>query len=256
MNSLFLVLLLLSFVGIIIGLIKPSVVKMKSRKQSLLVFGGSTLLFFILFGITADPVPSTSPKPETNVVQQAESPKANETEQPAQKTAEQTVQQPTPQPKTLEEKITDAINSSLGSKTNTDKQRVVGVEITKYDASMISAYKYKSGETVVYPLIKINADENLTTNLQKSTMHDEAVKIAKAVFPVDQTIGDIIIWSQLPVKDQYGNVKDDTAIIYSMSRSLFDKVNWSNFSYRDLPTLLKTEHNIDDRNNYSESIKF
>jgi hypothetical protein len=121
---------------------------------------------------------------------------------------------------------------------------------------MISAYKYKSGETVVYPLIKINADENLTTNLQKSTMHDEAVKIAKAVFSVDQTIGDIIIWSQLPVKDQYGNVKDDTAIIYSMSRSLFNKVNWGNFSYRDLPTLLKTEHNIDDRNNYSESIKF
>lgn len=256
MNSLFLVLLLLSFVGIIVGLIKPSVVKMKSRKQSLLVFGGSTVLFFILFGITADPIPATSPKPETKVVQQAESPKANETEQPAPKMAEQTVQQPTPQPKTLEEKITDAINTSLGSKTNTDKQRVVGVEITKYDASMISAYKYKSGETVVYPLIKINADENLTTNLQKSTMNDEAVKIAKAVFPVDQTIGDIIIWSQLPVKDQYGNIKDDTAIIYSMSRSLFDKVNWSNFSYRDLPTLLKTEHNIDDRNNYSESIKF
>ncbi|MCL5410239.1 MAG: hypothetical protein M1324_00060 [Patescibacteria group bacterium] len=256
MNSLFLVLLLLSFVGIIIGLIKPSVVKMKSRKQSLLVFGGSTVLFFILFGITADPVPTTPSKPETTVAQQTESPKANETKQPASKTAEQTVQQPAPQPKTLEEKITDAINSSLGSKTNTDKQRVVSVEITKYDASMISAYKYKSGETVVYPLIKINADENLTTNLQKNTMHDEAVKIAKAVFSVDQTIGDIIIWSQLPVKDQYGNVKDDTAIIYSMSRSLFDKVNWSNFSYRDLPTLLKTEHNIDDRNNYSESIKF
>ncbi|MCK9578967.1 MAG: hypothetical protein M0Q92_00775 [Methanoregula sp.] len=229
---------------------------MKSRKQSLLVFGSSTVLFFILFGITADPAPATSPKPETKVVQQAESLKASETEQPASKTTEQTVQQPTPQPKTLEEKITDAINTSLGSKTNTDKQRVVSVEITKYDASMISAYKYKSGETVVYPLIKISADENLTTNLQKSTMHDEAVKIAKAVFPVDQTIGDIIIWSQLPVKDQYGNIKDDTAIIYSMSRSLFDKVNWSNFSYRDLPTLLKTEHNIDDRNNYSESIKF
>lgn len=256
MNSLFLILLLLSFVGIIIGLVKPSVVKMKSRKQSLLIFGGSTVLFFILFGITADPVPTTPPTPATKVVQQADNSKVKETEQTKQKTTEQTTQQPAPQLKTLEEKITDAINSSLGSKTNTDKQRVVSVEITKYDASMISAYKYKSGETVVYPLIKINADENLTTNLQKITMNDEAVKIAKAVFSVDQTIGDIIIWSQLPVKDQYGNIKDDTAIIYSMSRSLFDKVNWSNFSYRDLPTLLKTEHNIDDRNNYSESIKF
>ncbi len=257
MNSLFLILLLVSFVGIIIGLIKPSVVKMKSRKQSLLVFGGSMVLFFILFGVTTGPTtPVSTPSPVAQKQEQAENPKIQDTTQPAQQTEEQSKQQPAPQPKTIEEKITDAINSSLGSKTNTDKQRVVSVEITKYDASMISAYKYKNGDTVIYPLIKINADENITTNLQKSTLHDEAVKIAKAVFPVDQTIGDIIIYSQLPLKDQYGNTEDGTAVIYSMSRTLFDKVNWSNFSYRDLPTLLKTEHNIDDRNNYSESIKF
>ncbi|MDP2709396.1 MAG: hypothetical protein Q8O93_05155 [bacterium] len=257
MNSLFLVLLLLSFVGIIIGLIKPSVVKMKSRKQSLLVFGGSTVLFFILFGVTTGPTtPVPAPSPVAQKQELTESPKTHDTAQAVQQSEEKPKQQPAPKLKTLEEKITDAINSSLGSKTNTDKQRVVGIEITKYDASMISAYKYKSGDTVVYPLIKINADENITTNLQKSTLHDEAVKIAKAVFPIDQTIGDIIIYSQLPLKDQYGNTEDGTVIIYSMSRALFDKVNWSNFSYRDLPTLLKTEHSIDDRNNYSESIKF
>ncbi len=255
MNSLFLVLLLLSFVGIIVGLIKPSVVKMKSRKQSLLVFGGSTVLFFLLFGVTADPAPVTTPTPVAQV-EQAENQKVPEIEKPITQEVEQPKPEPVAQSKTLEEKVSDAINTSLGSKTNTDKQRVVGVEITKYDASMISAYKYKSGDSVVYLLIKINADENLTTNLQKNTMHDEAVKIAKAVFPVDQTIGDIIIYSQLPLKDQYGNTEDGTAITYSMSRSLFDKINWSNFSYRDLPTLLKSEHKIDDRNNYSESIKF
>ncbi len=155
-----------------------------------------------------------------------------------------------------EEKITDAINTSLGSKTNTDKQRVVSVEIKKYDTKMLSIYKYKSGESVMGILIKINADENLTTNLQKGTMHNEATKVAKAVFPINQTIGDIIIWSQLPVKDQYGNIKDDKAIIYSISRSLFDKINWSNFYHRDLPTLLKSENNADDRNNYIERIKF
>ncbi|MCX6702216.1 MAG: hypothetical protein NTX96_03440 [Candidatus Zambryskibacteria bacterium] len=243
MNDLFLVLVLLSFVGIVIGLIKPSLIKFKSRKQVLYVFGGSAILFFILFGVTSGPVQTPAPTPVAQN-SQTKSPEA------------QTTQQPAPKPKTLEEKITDAINASLGPKTNTDKQRVVGVEIDKYNAKMLSAYKYKSGASVVGLLIKINADENLTINLQKGTMHDEATKIAQAVFPIDQTIGDIIIWSQLPVKDQYGNIKDDTAIVYSISRTLFNKINWSNFNHSDLPTLLKSENSVDDRNNYFENIKF
>jgi hypothetical protein len=121
---------------------------------------------------------------------------------------------------------------------------------------MLAMYKYPSDAPISGILVKINASENLTTNLQKGTMSDEAVKVFQAVFPLDHNIGDIIIWSQLPVKDQYGNLKDDTAIVYSMSRSLFDKINWTNYNHRDLPILLKSEGKIDDRNNYYESIKF
>ncbi len=196
--------------------------------------------------------PSTD-KQEVSSEQPAQTAPVTEKQAPVQEVVQNT---PPPAVKPDEEKITDAINTSLGSKTNTDKPRIVSVEIDKYDAKMLSIYKYKSGESVVGLLIKINADENLTTNLQKGTMHDEATKIAQSVFPINQTIGDIIIWSQLPVKDQYGNIKDDTAIVYSISRSLFNKINWSNFNHRDLPTLLKSENSVDDRNNYFESIKF
>ena len=52
MSSLFAVLILFSVIGLIVGLIKPTWLKLKSRKQSLLILGGSTILFFILFGIT------------------------------------------------------------------------------------------------------------------------------------------------------------------------------------------------------------
>ena len=47
------VLLLLSIVGLCVGLVKPSLFKMKSRKQASLIFGGCFVLFFILFGVTA-----------------------------------------------------------------------------------------------------------------------------------------------------------------------------------------------------------
>jgi hypothetical protein len=243
MNDLFMALALLSFAGIIIGLIKPSLIKFKSRKQALYIFGGSAVLFFILFGVTSGPTPASAPTPVAQVPQV----KSPET---------QTAQQPAPKPKTLEEKITDAVNASLGSQTNMGKPRVAGVEVDKYNAQMLSGYGYKKGNSIVGLLITINADENLTVNLMKGSMHNEAAKIAQAVFPLDQSIGDIIIWSQLPVKDQYGKTKDDTAIVYSIARPLFAKINWSNFDYHNLPALLKSEHVIDDRNNYYENIKF
>ncbi len=59
-NSVFLVLFLLSPVFLIIGLIKPTVFgrffqETPSRKKLSLIFIGATVLSFILFGITTDP---------------------------------------------------------------------------------------------------------------------------------------------------------------------------------------------------------
>ena len=243
MDNFFAALTLLSFIGMIVGFKKPSLFKLKSRKQALYIFGGAALLFCMIFGAISDKTLATKQTHSTQP-SQVNSPETQETQQPA------------PTPKTLEEKITDAINTSLGSKTNTDKQRVVGIEINKYDSKMLSAYKYKKGDSVVGLLLEINADENITVNLQKRTMHHEAAQIAQAIFPLDQTVGDIIIWSRLPVQDKYGNSKDDTAIVYSISRPLFDKINWDNLDYSNLPTLLQSEESIDDRNGYFEKIKF
>lgn len=256
MNNLFTFLTLFSIIGLIVGLIKPSWVKMKTRKQTFEVFGCLTILFFVLFGVTS-PTPATPIDSNNTQQKQTEPTQAKQDNSQNQvKPSVQQVPQQAPKEKSFEEKITEAVNGSLGANTNTNKPRTVGVEIEKYNAKMLSEYKYKSNESIVGVLIKINADENLTTNLQKGTMDDEASKIAQAVFPIDQSIGDIIIWSQLPVKDQYGNIKDDTAIVFSISRSLFDKINWGNFSHRDLPALLNSESSVDDRNSYFEKIRF
>ncbi len=67
MRDIFLALFLLSILALIIGLGKPSLLKLKSRKKAGLVFGGSMIAFFILFGV-ASPAPATTPiasAPET-----------------------------------------------------------------------------------------------------------------------------------------------------------------------------------------------
>ena len=59
MNNLFLVLLLVSLATLVVGVIKPSLLKVASRKKVGLYFGGAAVVFFILFGITAPQSPNT-----------------------------------------------------------------------------------------------------------------------------------------------------------------------------------------------------
>jgi hypothetical protein len=60
MNNFFLVLFLLSFVGLVIGLIKPQWVKMQSRKHVTGVFVGAMAVFVVLGAITSPLVQSST----------------------------------------------------------------------------------------------------------------------------------------------------------------------------------------------------
>ncbi len=61
MNDFFIVLLLVSFLGLIVGLIKPSWIKMPSRKRVGMIFGGAIVVFFVLVGITSPTAPAGTP---------------------------------------------------------------------------------------------------------------------------------------------------------------------------------------------------
>ena len=68
MDNLFLLLAFASFLAFIVGLIKPSVfqkvLKNKATRKNLSIyFFGAMILFFILFGVTSEPIQQT---PETN----------------------------------------------------------------------------------------------------------------------------------------------------------------------------------------------
>jgi hypothetical protein len=162
-----------------------------------------------------------------------------------------------PQPsQTLEQQITDKVNTVLGAKTNMGKPTIVKVEIDPYVPIDLKKYAYKPTDEIKGILITINSSENITTNLQKGSMDEDASKVFQAIFPLSSQIGDVIVWSQLPMQDKYGNNKDGTAIVFAMASPLYQKINWSNFYSRDLPDLLTNESTIDDRNAYHELIKF
>lgn len=59
MSDLFLVLLLLSLAGLVVGLIRPQLLRMPSRKMAAGAFGGGAVLFFILFGVATPQQPAT-----------------------------------------------------------------------------------------------------------------------------------------------------------------------------------------------------
>lgn len=51
----------LSFIALIVGLIKPSLVKMSSRKRAGMIFGGAWIVLSIIFGTTIPSTPSSAP---------------------------------------------------------------------------------------------------------------------------------------------------------------------------------------------------
>lgn len=61
MSIIFIVLLFLSFAALVVGLIKPTLVKLPSRKGVSALFGGGAIIFFTLVGITAPSTPAVSP---------------------------------------------------------------------------------------------------------------------------------------------------------------------------------------------------
>lgn len=130
MDDLFAVLMLLSIVGLIAGLIRPSWFKMPSRKMVGGVFGGATIAFFIFFGITAPPSQEAA-----HVADAASStPEASKTsEQPV------TVANTAPQPQAKPD------NSKTDAQKELDEIMALAIK-----ARFAKSYEFSKYDNVVY----------------------------------------------------------------------------------------------------------
>src|SRR5690625_1533573 len=84
MESLFLILFFISFLALLIGLIKPNIVlkwlpeAKRSRKSVAMYFGIAAVVFFILFGATASPANDSADADNNDQIEQEEKAKEEE----------------------------------------------------------------------------------------------------------------------------------------------------------------------------------
>ena len=195
MNDIFLVLVLVSIVGLIAGLIKPSIVKMKSRKDTLLVLGGSLVVFFILFGATMNP---STPGVEGN--------------QPSQDATPQSAVNLTDQ-----QKLDNAVKSILGQSSGKVSYKSTSIEGDDSDRPKNSKFV-----TIDVDTGELYSEDQLITNGGKL-----AANMFQQAFPINPNFYDVLVRYYGQVTDQYGNTTSSMLMSYAMDRPLYSKINWS-----------------------------
>lgn len=145
MDLIFAFLLLASLTAFFVGIVNPVRVRQPSRKQSMIVYGGASVLFFILIGVTA---PST-PKPVVSApIAEATStaPTATSTPQADAALAEDDISTPTDQ----------VIAQTAIAKTSTTVQQTVATPTSG-----------QAGPARLYPDPKLTPGAILTTDASK-----------------------------------------------------------------------------------------
>lgn len=215
MNNIFSILALLSMIGLIIGLIRPSLFRLKVRKHVLVVFSGSFIVFLILFGIT-------TPKTDTPNIAAS----ASDTPQPAISKSE--------------EQLLADVGQNAIKDTGASKVTYKGVEIQKDDTDR------PAGSKLV--IISFSVSEFFS----KSSLIRDTGKISarafQGVFSENTAIYDVIVWYYSGTADRYGNNKNDVVLTYSMDRVTFGKINWSSFDVSNLCDFLNQEDKLTGRN--------
>jgi hypothetical protein len=207
MDNLFLALFLFSILGLFIGLIKPSLLKLKSRKQSSKIFVSGIILFFILFTITLD-----SPIKETTPIV-SDIPPAVVRVSPAK------VEAIPEKPLTDQQKIEKIVRSALTTSSN-----------LTYATTDITNDQSPAPEGSKYLVIKINSGTLTSENSFITNTGKLSSQIFKEVFSALSNAYDISVLYYGKTTDQYGNKKDNLLMSYTMDRPLFNKINWSGFS--------------------------
>ncbi len=230
MNSLFLALFLLAIAGWIVGAIKPSWVKLPTRKSVSMWFGGAVLVFFILFGVTSSPstapaiVATTEVSPEVPAVttQQENTPAPTAT--------------PVAAPAPAQPDLETTLKGIVAKATGTTDVAYRSIEIENDDSDRPAGSKM------------LTVDVNVTSFYNRDAFIKDTGKLAAQLFqatvPSSLKPYDIFIWFHGETTDRYGNKKDSVITVYSIDKVTYAKINWSNFDPKTLCDFLKQEEKI------------
>ncbi|SNR96392.1 hypothetical protein SAMN05446037_1002116 [Anaerovirgula multivorans] len=125
---------------------------------------------------------------------------------------------------TINDIVKNIIVDNLGEQTNMKHDRIIDITIEDLE---------NDNKTIDITLV---ANENLTTNMTKSTIHKDSVEILEELYNHDEIEEVTLIW-QLPLVDTYGNEETKNVMIVSINKEIANKINWSNFDYNNIPKI-------------------
>jgi len=233
METLFVLLFLVSLGCLVASLIKPSWFKQESRKRSALIFGGASLVFFILIAIVAPKTTPTttvattaapevpSPATSTPVVAAPVVPVATST--PANTDADQ-IQQ-----------IKQLVYNVVHGTNSNGESNVREIDVTK--ASDDTDDASATGWDVK---VEINIDGSRTL------MNYSMAQIYDSIYANRKDIAKVDVVAFEPLIDQYGNQKDGEVYLTYLTGDQAYKVNWSQdqstLLYQVLPNLWTVDY--------------
>lgn len=185
-----------------IGLVRPSIFKLKSRKHSCSIFGIASVAFFVLIALT------TSPKP------QALQPGAVDSTPPVATTPHQAS---TAAPAVnVEDQLKTLVANVLNGTTNmSHENRLKSVDVVK---------QIDGGWGV---FVEFNADDNLSANFTKRGIEKQMSDVYTSLYTSDKDVRTASAAAYLSLTDKYGNTSDQMVYKSILDKAVAGKVNWS-----------------------------
>ncbi|MFH1235968.1 MAG: hypothetical protein V1685_03450 [Parcubacteria group bacterium] len=269
MDNVFFILMFVSFITLIVGMVRPSAVsrlvrKQLNRKRIGLIFGGTTLASMILFGMTTNPSTtntntrnsnSTAQAPDVNSVTNNANTVANTAEQEntnATPTTNTTVsivnQSEEPTNSAVVEEIVANTNTAPQVNTNTDttvpRQQAIQAAIEKAIGAKTNMGKprVRLVKVLAYASnvrIELNGSENFTNKMTLEGINSDTLKAYQATFATDATPNLIVaIDMYYPGSDKYGNTSDSLAVQSKLTSDTANKIQWDNVLFENIPKIL------------------
>lgn len=208
---------LLIIVAFIVGMIKPSWIKLPTRgKVALYSFGA-----FVALGILMSFVSPKSPAAKTADQSAAKAPVVAE-----QKKA---VPEPIKTPEQLFEENIKAEVKNIGASKFTYK----GIELKNADAN-----RPKDSKTVT---VSVNVGDFWNKDALVRNTSELTSTIFQKSIESKLPLTDYIVWYYGQTKDQYGNSGESIIMSYASTKETVSKINWNGFDKNSMCDLLKNQ---------------
>jgi apolipoprotein N-acyltransferase len=231
---------ILSFLGLLVFIILAIIhaVKKTGKAKKMLLLSLICLVLMII-GISLSPDTKESADTEKKVTQKApdETKKKEEAQKKAEAEAKKKAEQEAAAKKKAEEeakliaqnetpqtKLTNAITSALGEKSNREGKK-------------ITASTLDSNGNI---LVKFKGDENITENMTVTGIQMDISDALKAIQKSNVPYNKVNVITTYSMVDKFGNAKESDVINLTYSKATIDKINFDNFDRKNIYSIADT----------------